>query len=452
MDQSITSVDLDRPIPGTILRLAWPVLVAEALRSAFSLVDMAWVGRLGAEATAALSASLFLVWLSHSLGWMLVAGVQAMVSRFIGAGAPDRAAHTTGHAILLCVILGAIVGWTADIWAAWILHLVGLEPAVDTLARSYILLVLKASPVLYVLMVLEGTMRATGDTKTPMIVIGTSLLLNAVLDPILIFGLGSIHPMGIAGAAWATIFCQGLGVLVFIILRRKNHPNLPLSLKPFVHPRIGTVSLLLRIGAPMFFGGGLFSLVYLFLSAQAAKLGTPQVACLGIGVNIEAVTYILSFGFGIAAATLVGQNLGAKRPKRAEQSAWIATAMSIVPSIPIAVALIWFPEYLVRIFSDAPEVIVLAALYFPILGIAQPFQAMEVVLEQAFTGSGDTLTPTSVSVSASLMRIPLSFVSVTRTKWGLPGIGLVITATGITRMIIVAALFSTNRWKSKVSM
>jgi putative MATE family efflux protein len=204
-----------------------------------------------------------------------------------------------------------------------------------------------------------------------------------------------------------------------------------------------------RIGTPPAVSSLLFSVVYLFLSNVMARFGTIALAALGIGNRLESISYLTAGGFGVAASTLVGQNLGAALPRRAERAAWTATAIIVVLTGIYSVLLFCFAEGFVRVFTSDPRVIVEAARFVRILSFCQAFMGVEIVLQGAFGGAGDTLPPTLISVPISLLRIPLAYLLALPLGFGPGAIWWLLSVSCLIRGLLLGLWFRRNRWMQK---
>jgi len=432
-------------IDRALLRLAGPAILAKALHAGLGLVDVFWVGRLGAAPTAAVTTSFFASWVLLSATDLTALGILAHVARNIGAGDRGRAAHAASQGILLGVGLGGVLALVAWLVAPVLFAVLHTTPEVAGPGVTYLRIIYLAAPFTFTYTNCEFAMRAAGNTRTPLLVTGGIVLFNALLDPLLIFGWGPIPAYGVAGAAWATFLAQVFGVLGFALLVVRRHPHLPIaraSLRVFDRRLAAS---LLRIGAPGMAVGTLFSGIYLFMSGIAARFGTAPLAVMGLANRVESVTYLVCHGFGAATATLVGQNLGAQQPARAARGAWRSTFWMLLYGVATGGAMMLFPRAMLSIFSTDPAVLEAGVPYLRVLGVAMPFMAIEIVLENAFSGAGDNVPPMVISVPMNLVRVPL-LVWTTSLGAGLMGIVWVVTLTAVARGLLAAAWFRRGNW------
>lgn len=438
--------DLNRIVLG----LAWPVFVTRLLHTLFHLADVAWVGQLGPAAIAAVTTSIYVFWSYHSLAQLLAIGSNSLVARHIGAGQRPRAAAVAGQALFAAGILGTLLLVAGVLGAAPLFRMVTDDAEVQSAGASYIRIVALAAPASFLHFAAEAIYRGDGDTKTPMRILLVTLTLNIVLDPFLILGIGPFPRLGVTGAALVTMATQWLGALIYLVLfLRGRGPFTLTALFSDFRPRWPVIRSLTAIGAPITVIGILFSLVYLWLAKVAAGYGTPILAALGIVNRIEGLSFLTAAGFGVAATTLVGQNVGAGQLDRADRLARRARTWSVWITLAYGVLFFIFPEPILRLFTDDPTVIERGALFLRIVALAQPFQGAEIGLEGALAGAGDTRPAMLIAVPLSLIRIPIIILLAGPLGMGAVAIWWTITATAILRGVFLEAWFRTGRWRRR---
>ncbi|HUU45293.1 MAG TPA: MATE family efflux transporter, partial [Acidobacteriota bacterium] len=391
-----------------IIRMAWPATASMLLHTLFAVVDMIWVGRLGAEPIAAVISAAFVVWILFSLTSILTTGVVAMISRYLGAGDTDRARAIAEESWRFGLILGVVIAAVGVGFREPIIGVMRLDPEVTRIGAAYLGVYFSAALFLLVDEWGSAVFRASGDTRTPLLVISSALILNMVLDPLLIFGIGPFPRWEATGAAVASVIAHLIAAILFVIIIRRNRLPFPLHLRligPMNWRRIGRM---VSIGVPISVSGVVFCVVYLFVNRITAGFGTEAVAALGIGNRIESINYLVSFGFATATAALVGQNLGAKNSERAAELVNKTIKLVSVFTGITAILFLVFPEVLIRFFVDDPNVVAAGKSYVRILALSQILMGWEIVLEGAFSGAGDTMPPMLVSIPGSIARIPLA--------------------------------------------
>ncbi|HEX6614775.1 MAG TPA: MATE family efflux transporter [Gemmatimonadales bacterium] len=427
------------PLRPAILRLALPAVGTTLFQVLFNITDTFWVGRtLGADALAAVSLASYVVWVIVSIGELVGVGLTAVAARRHGEGDPASAARATGTALAMAVALGVVVGAGGVLGLAPVLELMDATGPVAELAREFLVVQLVGAILIYGYFVVTAAFRSAGDTRTPFVLLGASVLLNLVLDPIMILGWGPMPALGVYGAALATVLTRGLGFLAGIeLLRRRGGIALA-----FTVPVARTIA---RIGLPTMLTGVLFSLVYMLLVRIVGRFGTPAIAALGVGHKIEGISYMICIGFGLAAETLVGQNLGAGRPERARRAGWLTTRLASVPAWGLAALFLAVPGALVGVFTDDPGVIRDGSLYLRAAAVAQLAMAFETVLEGGLTGAGYTLLPMIAVVGISALRIPLA--DLVAGPFGLEGIWWMLALTAMARAAAMTSLWQWGRWE-----
>ncbi len=437
------------PLVRALLRLAVPIVIMQSCHTAFHLVNVMWVGRLGADATAAITTSFFFLWTLYAFADITGVGTTATVSRHVGAGDRAAAGYASAQGALLATLIGLTLTVVGLLTVGPLFRLIGAAPHVQGIAIGYLRITLCGAAISMLYVWAESTMRAAGDTRTPLIVVAGCLGLNALLDPLLIFGLGPVPAFGVQGAAWATVLSQTVAVVWFAALAWRRHPAFPLDFAALSRFAPRYAFALGRIGVPYALIGILFSAVYLFFAHVAARFGTPAVAVVGVSNRIESVTYLVAVGFGLACEAMVGQNLGASRADRASRAAWISAGLMAAFGA-VGMVVMWLaPAALLSVFTSDPEVIRMGVPYLWILALNQVFTGIELVLNGAFSGAGDTLPPMLISTSISALRVPLAWWFAVTLGFGLPGLAWVITITCVARTVFLALWFRRGAWRTK---
>jgi len=426
-----------------IFSLALPGMATMVFIALYELVDAFWVGKLGAEALAAVSGSSFIIWALYSLSEWVGVGVYALVARAYGVLDYKRASEVTSQGIGAVLLLALVFMALGLAYLDPLLNWMQLETEVHQLAREYLTVILLGLVTIFLLVLYDAAFRGSGDALTPSLIIGGFLVFNAILDPFLIFGVGPFPRLGVQGAAWATVISRLLGLVACALLLKRRH----------IHPRLrlpselSLIRSILRIGFPIAFGHLIFSLVYVGLARIISLFGTAPLAALGVCHRIEGVAYFACVGFGEAAATLVGQNLGAGRLRQAENSAWWTVLYGIVATGVVAIFFVLIPERLMALFIADPEVIREGARYLRIVGFFEIFLGVEVILEGAFSGAGDTVPPMMISIPLTTLRLPLAYFLSGVLQWGTSGIWWAIALSTFLKGVLLAFWFQRGRWK-----
>ena len=431
------------PLRPVILRLAAPAVAMMACHFSFNLIDSIWVGRLiGPAALAAVSTAGFYVWVLLSLGEMVEVGLIAVAARRHGEGDPERAARAAAGAVGYALIAGTVVSVTGLALTDWLFRVMTVPPEVARLGHAYLSTWLLGGPLVFGFFAVEATFRASGDTRTPFLILTASVLLSVGLDPLLIAGLGPFPRLGVEGAATASVMVRGGGFLIGVVIALKR------GLIRLDAPDWRAVPTIFRVGAPLSLAGVLLSLIYMWLTRFTSQFGIPALAALGVGHKVEGLGFMAISGFALSASALVGQNLGARQEQRARQAVRMTVGYCLIVTTATAVAFLAIPRTLVALFTTDPAVIGDGSLYLRVIAFAQVGQTFEIILEGALAGAGYTFWPQTVSTALTLLRLPLA-------AWwsatiGLLGIWLALSVTAIARGIAMALFWTSGAWRRAV--
>ncbi|HTR97507.1 MAG TPA: MATE family efflux transporter [Candidatus Acidoferrales bacterium] len=289
---------------------------------------------------------------------------------------------------------------------------------------AYLRVVLTAAPLLMVSESCQGVMRACGDTRTPLLVDLGAVALNAVLAPVLIYGLGPFPRLGVAGAGWATVCAQLVMLASYAVLALRRHPSFPLA-RHAGGPPVRVLGLA-GVGAPAALIGVLFSVVYVAFVRSASAQGAAAVAVVGVGNRLEAIQFVLAVSLGLAGASVLGQSLGARDPGRARAVLRANQRWALAVSLVLLAVFLAFPRWLLSWFSADPNVWALGVPYLRVLALGLPATAVEIVTAESIMGSGHTRTLSWIYTLVSLVRIPLAFLIPRWTHSGVIGIAWLI--------------------------
>lgn len=427
---------------ATILRVALPAVASSLLMTLFSSVDAFWVGtRIGPAGLAAVSTSLFWIWMIISLAEMLSVGLTAVAARRYGEGRGADAARIAGDTAVLALMLGTLVGIVGTRALPGLFAIMQTPADVTALGSRYLATYLLGTPLIYGFFTVDAAFRASGDTRTPLLLLLTSVAITLVLDPVLILGLGPFPKLGIAGAAIAMISTRGAVFVMGLAIAVRR------GLVRVGRIRLASLYAVCRIGLPTAVTGMSFSLIYVLITRTTRLFGTPAMAALGIGHRVESWLFMIGVGFGAATAAIVGQNIGAGRIDRAARAGWLATGFCTLLGVVACVLELVFPRQFASLFTADPAVIDEAVKYLRIVSISQLAVCSEIVLEGALGGAGDTVPPMLASTTLTAARIPLAAWAAGR--WGSSGIWWVISLTAIGRGAAMTALWRAGGWKRR---
>jgi len=440
--QDYTTGSLNR----SILLLAIPMVLEMVLESLFAVVDVFWVSRLGADAIATVGLTESVLTLVFAVAMGLSMSTTAMVARRVGEKNADGAAIAAVQAIFLGVIVSLVFGLPFFFLAPRILRLMGASPAIVVGGANYTRIALGGSGVVLMLFLNNAIFRGAGDAAIAMRLLWVSNILNLILDPCLIFGLGPFPKLGVTGAALATFTGRGIGVLYQFYRLSRGTERLHILTR---HVRVQGVVLLRLLQVSL---SGIFQ----FLIGQASWLGlvrivslfgAPAVAGYTIGIRIVIFAVLPSWGLSNAAATLVGQNLGAKEPDRARNAVWRTGLWNMIFLGSVGIIFIVFAPWIIGLFTQDKLVVPIAINCLRIFSCGNIAYAYGMVLLAAFNGAGDTLTPTYINLFGFwIVEIPLAWWLAMHTRMHVNGVFASVVVAQSIIVLIGLALFRQGRW------
>lgn len=440
------------PIRQAIFLLAIPMILELCLESVFAVVDMFFVGHLPNSKTAVATVGLTesVISLVFSLAIGLSTAATALVSRRIGEKNPEAAAEAGVQSIILSTIAAILISVLGVAFAPDILRLMGAQPEVIAEGAPYTRILLGGSTVIVMIFLINGIFRGAGDAAMAMRSLWLASLINIILCPILIYGVGSWEGYGLKGAAIATTIGRGTGVLYqcWHLFRGKGNIRFKRSHLKLDFPLMGH---LVNIAWPATLQFLISSGSWIVLAWVVSTTGGTT-ASAGYQIAIRNVVFFIlpAWGLSNAAATLVGQNLGAKQPDRAEQSVWLSARYNAVFMGFVTVLFVFFANPIVRIFSNDSDVQQVAAEALRIIGYGYVFYGIGMVMIQALNGSGDTRTPTWISFFGFwLFQIPLAVLLAKGLGWGPTGSFIAIPAAETVMALVAWYYFRKGKWKLK---
>jgi putative MATE family efflux protein len=434
-------------ISRSIFRLALPLLAANLLQDLFNIVDTIFIGRLGEAQLAALTASGTIIGLAMVLMIGVSTGTIALVARHVGQDDVRKAENDVAQALLLAIIATFVVSPFFYFAPSHLLELMGAESDVVGYGNQYMRIMGVGAFTITISIALSSAIQGSGDAVTPMKILALSTVLNIVLDPLLIFGLGPFPEMGVTGSSLATVIARGAGLPLFFYALGKRRTILHMSWRR-IRFDLKTMGAMLWIGVYSALQELVRSVSNFALYGLAFTFGTAVGAAYGVGTRLRMTVLTVGFAFAAASAVLVGQNLGAEKPQRAEKTAWGAVGFYEIMMVVMLSIFILMPEEVMLVFTDQPDVVRVGAEYVSIFGLALPFLAMSVVLSRAFGGAGETKVPMMITaISLICIRIPLAYYLAGII--GVSGIWYGLFATNVIEGLTFALLFRRGRWKEK---
>ncbi|CAH0999244.1 putative FMN/FAD exporter YeeO [Neolewinella maritima] len=432
-----------------IVLLAVPMMLEMAMESIFALVDTFFVGQIGIEALTTVGLTEVMMTLIYSIGIGLSVAPMALIARFIGEKNPALASRAAGQSIAITLVLSLLIAVPAYLYAADLLRLMGAGPRVVAEGIGYTRILFAGNGIIMLLFLLNGVFRGAGEAATAMRVLWIANGINIVLDPIFIFGLGPIPGMGVEGAAIATTIGRGIGVAYQLYILATGRSVVRLSGSRW------TVDLSMQIRILRIAGNGAFqyligSACWIFLARIVADFGSAAVAGYTVSIRLILFTLLPAWGLSNAAATFVGQNLGAKQPGRAETGVWWTLRITCIYLIILSIGYYLLAGPLVRGFTQDAQAIDYGIGALQVFAIGYVFFGLGLIPVQAFNGAGDTLTPTVLNfICLWLLEIPLSYYFAVHLGYEVRGVIWAVVVAESVLAVLALVLFRRGRWKTK---
>ncbi len=435
------------PIGRALGLLAIPMMLEMSMESVFAIVDIAFVSALGTDAIAAVGITEAVVTVLFAVAIGLSTGVTAMVARRVGAGNAPAATRAVGQALWIGALVSLVFGCTGIVFATDILGLMGASETVVESGRGYTTVLLGGSFSIIYLFLLNAAFRGAGDAGVALRSLWLANGLNIILDPCLIFGLGPFPEMGVTGAAVATTIGRSCGILyqLWYLFGPRGQLTFRWShLRP--DTRLARRMLIISFGG---IGQFLISTTsWIVIMRIVALYGSTAIAAYTIALRLLEFVWLPAWGLGNAAATLVGQSLGAGRPLRAEKSAWLAARYNVIFLSTVGISVVLTAPQIAGAFSSEVAVITVTTDCLRILGIGFPIYAVGMILTQTLNGAGDTKTPLRLNfVCFWLIQIPLAYYLASVALFGPNGVFLAIVVSECLLTLLTVVVFRQGKWK-----
>lgn len=430
---------LEGNILPALSALALPIMATSLIQMAYNLIDMIWIGKIGASAVASVGAAGMFMWLSNGLATLAKIGGQIKVGHALGAQKKEDAASYAQSSIQMGIVFAIGFGILSVVFADEMIGFFQLNSA-QVIQDAKLYLMITCGLVIFSFMnqIFTGILTAMGNSRTSFIATGIGLVLNIVLDPLFIFGFGAIPPMGVAGAAIATVLAQLVVMLLFLhtILR----DTVLFSNVHILHSYSSQHTMeIFRIGLPSAVQSMLFSGISMVIARLIAGWGDAAVAVQKVGSQIESISWMTAEGYAAALNSFVAQNHGAKNTDRIREGYRLSMIVMLSWGVFCSLVLIVFPQLIFQVFIQEAEVLPMGVDYLRILGVSQLFMCMEITTAGAFSGLGKTLPPSIVSITLTGARIPMAILL---GRWlGLNGVWWAITISSIGKGIVLLGWF-----------
>lgn len=437
-------------ISGAIWALALPTMLATSAQTTISLVDTFWVGRLGPDAIAAVGMCGQIMFLLFTVFIGISAAASALVARSAGANDFDSADHVATQALIFTFAASLIVGIVGYLLADEFMLLLGADDNVAKLGAGYLRITFVGSVFVFSMVVGAGILRGAGDAVTPLVIALVAAVVNLILDPVLIFGLGGLPEMGVRGAALASVIAQAIAYSIGFGVLLAGRLRVRLRLKD-LSVDAATLWQIVKIGLPASVQMTLRAAMGIVIfGIVAKKFGMAVVAALTIGMRLQMVAFMPTFGIAEASSALVGQNLGAGKPDRAERSAIVATCYALLVMGGMALVYSNCGGWLVSLFTNDAAVIEAGGLMLRIVAPGLVFAAIGITLGRAIGGAGDTV-PTAIFTFIALwgVQVPLAKWLTGYPRFGETGAWWANVIASLVLCTMTAIYFFSGRWKHK---
>jgi len=444
-DQDFTEVKLSR----AILLLSIPAVLEMIMESVFVIADIFFVSKLGADAVATVGITESMITIVYAISLGLATATTSMVSRRIGEKNPEKASNTAFQAILTGIIVSVLIAVPGAIYSERLLEAMGASSEITEQLAGYTRIMLGGNVVIMLLFIINAIFRSAGDAAIAMRVLWLGNIINIILDPCLIFGLGPFPELGISGAAVATTIGRGTAVLYQFWLLFYGKKRIQLSLRNLtVNVRIMTRLIRLSLGS---IGQNLIGTTsWIALVRIISVFGSEIVAGYTIAIRIVSFVLLPSWGISNAASTLVGQNLGAKKPDRAERAVMATGYVNMVLLGVVGLILVLFPAYFINFFIDDKAVQEAGGVCLRIVSIGFIAYGFGMVLVNSFNGAGDTTTPLKINVFAFwLIEIPLAWILSLKAGMNERGVFTAIVIAESIMTLTAWIIFRQGKWKLK---
>jgi len=442
-ETNFTSGSINR----AIFLLSVPMILEMVMESLFAVVDVFFVARIGTESIATVGLTESVLTIVYSIAIGLSTAASALVSRRIGEGNPREAGTTVGQVILVSLTMAVLLGIPGVLLAEDILRLMGGNAQLVANGSGFTRMIFASAPAIILLHTLSGSLRGAGEASLAMRSLWIANGVNIVLCPVFIFGFGPVPAMGVMGSAVATTTGRSLGVLYQLYALTRTGSSVQVR-KADLTPDTGIIRNLLSVAAG---GTGQFligSASWVFLTRLVSTFGSEVVAGYTIAIRILVFTILPSWGLANAAATLVGQNLGAGQPDRAETSVWRAAFCNMVFLLLVGIGFYLGAHEVVGLFDHDPRVVTVAVECLRVFCVGYVAFAYGMVVSQALNGAGDTRTPTLINIVCFwLIEIPLAYVLAERMQWGPSGVFWAVAFSETLLAVLAILVFRRGRWK-----
>ncbi len=441
---------MNQPTPSArklLLGLAIPIFIGGAVQTSYHLINAFWVGRLGANAVAVVSVCFPISLLLVSLASGLALAATILISQFFGANSFNKINHTVAQSITSMMLIALLLGALGYIAAPTILHLIGTSDAIFTNSLLYLRITLCGTVFMFLSSLYQSVLRGLGQAKAPLPIILSSVAINALLDPLFIFGWGPIDAMGVTGAAYATVLTQLITAVAGIGLMLRPRFGLTIHLHD-LRPRWASIGQLMRIGFPASFEQSMQALTVSAMTALAASSGTVALAAYGMVFRMLALIMMPVFSLSMATSILAGQNIGAGNIDRARATTFQAAKTGTLLMITIGTLLFIFSDNIMRVFVPTDAALLAQSAHFlRLFTFSLPLVGIVMALNGTFRGAGDTLTVMLLTIIGAWgIQLPTAYILSRETSLGADGLWWSGVIANVIGTGVAYAYYRSNRW------
>jgi len=432
-----------------LLALSWPLVAGNLLQTAYNVADLFWVGRVSPDAVAAVSLMFPTTWMFISTAIGITAATVALVSQHVGAGNERAAELAVAQSVLLAIGLGVVLAAVGFVVREPLVALIGAEGAVYDAAVAYLEIILLSIPLTFLFFAFRAALRAAGDTRTAMWLVAISAGVNIVIDPVFILGFEplGVPAMGVRGAAWATLLSRGLATGAGLYVLIDGGWGIRMRVAD-LRPDTEVLRELIDVGYPASLDGLTRSFAAVAIAGIVARFGTAPTAAYGVVIRVMSVSWTVSGAVGQAAATGVGQNLGARSPDRARSVTWIGTGGTMAILFAFAGLVFVFPATTMRVFVGDPTVVGEGVRTLRVIAPFWAFFGGLMVVQGGFRGAGQTRVAFVLSLlSRWVFRLPVALVLAFPLSYGAIGVWWGMAFASFASFLVGVAWFQRGGWE-----
>lgn len=427
-------------ISSTLFKLSIPILGTSFIQMAYNMIDMIWVGRLGSNPVAAVGTAGFFTWFGTSLVFISKVGAEVGISQAIGKNDINERNKFVYSSLFINLLIALLYTIILIIFKDSLIGFFKLgNEEIIKMAVDFLVIVSLGMVFYFLNPLFTGIFNASGNSKIPFVINTIGLIFNILFDPILIFGWFGFKPMGVVGAAIATVGAQIVVSILFIITFIRNGYSFKLKNIKYIDKKV--IYQICKLGIPTALQNCSFAFFAMIIGRIVSAWGPVSIAVQKVGSQIEAISWMTAEGFGVALTAFVGQNYGANKWDRIIKGYKATMLMSIIIGVFATILLIFFGEGIFAIFIPEQEAIIGGSNYLKILGLSQIFMCIEITTAGAFSGLGNTITPSWVGIVLTGARIPLAILLTRLTTLGINGVWYSISFTSIIKGILLFSLF-----------